>query len=137
MPSMIGVTVVCTICIIPGLAATATTSAGLPSATTGHPDVEDIIARPWCYYCERDFDDQQVLIQHQKAKHFKCDHCNRRLNTAGGLQVHLQRLHKATLTHIDNAMESRQDVEPEAFGMMGGLLVPLGRNQLRMVSYHR
>ncbi|KAM0706682.1 hypothetical protein Q7P35_006011 [Cladosporium inversicolor] len=85
----------------------------------GQPDVEDIIARPWCYYCERDFDDQKVLIQHQKAKHFKCDHCNRRLNTAGGLQVHLQQVHKATLTHIDNAMESRQNVEPEVFGMMG------------------
>ncbi len=50
----------------------------------GHPDVEEILSRPWCYYCERDFDDQKVLINHQKAKHFKCDRCGRRLNTAGG-----------------------------------------------------
>jgi len=48
------------------------------------PTVEDILSRPFCYYCERDFDDLKILIQHQKAKHFKCSKCNRRLNTAGG-----------------------------------------------------
>lgn len=42
------------------------------------------MARPWCYYCERDFDDLKILTLHQKAKHFKCDKCGRRLNTAGG-----------------------------------------------------
>lgn len=83
------------------------------------PDVEEIIARPWCYYCERDFDDDRVLTQHQKAKHFKCDHCNRRLNTAGGLAVHLQQVHKATLTVVENAIEGRQNVDPEIFGMCG------------------
>lgn len=82
-------------------------------------DVEELIARPWCYYCERDFDDQKVLISHQKAKHFKCDNCNRRLNTAGGLSVHLQQVHKETLEAVDNAIEGRQGVEPEVFGMMG------------------
>jgi hypothetical protein len=49
-----------------------------------YPNVEEVLARPWCYYCERDFDDLKILISHQKAKHFKCDKCNRRLNTAGG-----------------------------------------------------
>lgn len=48
------------------------------------PDLEEILQRPWCYYCERDFDDLKILINHQKAKHFKCDRCGRRLNTAGG-----------------------------------------------------
>ena len=49
-----------------------------------HPDIEEILGRPWCYYCERDFDDLKILINHQKAKHYKCDRCGRRLNTAGG-----------------------------------------------------
>ena len=49
-----------------------------------HPGVEETLARPWCYYCERDFDDLKILINHQKAKHYKCDRCGRRLNTAGG-----------------------------------------------------
>lgn len=35
-----------------------------------------------------------VLMQHQKAKHFKCHMCPRRLNTAGGLAVHIQQVHK-------------------------------------------
>lgn len=84
-----------------------------------HVDVEDVIERPWCYYCERDFDDGKVLLSHQKAKHFKCDKCNRRLNTAGGLSVHMQQVHKETLTCVENAIEGRQGVEPEVFGMMG------------------
>ena len=46
--------------------------------------MEEILSRPWCYYCERDFDDLKILINHQKAKHFKCERCGRRLNTAGG-----------------------------------------------------
>lgn len=49
-----------------------------------NPEIEDLLARPWCYYCERDFDDLKILIHHQKAKHFKCERCARRLNTAGG-----------------------------------------------------
>jgi hypothetical protein len=69
----------------------------------GHPDVEELLSRPWCYYCtfktammlsvdprsneklgEREFEDLKLLISHQKAKHFKCDRCGKRLNTAGG-----------------------------------------------------
>lgn len=49
------------------------------------PSLEELLARPWCYYCERDFDDLKILLSHQKAKHFKCERCGRRLNTAGGL----------------------------------------------------
>jgi hypothetical protein len=48
------------------------------------PSLEELLDRPWCYYCERDFDDLKILISHQKAKHFKCEKCGRRLNTAGG-----------------------------------------------------
>lgn len=82
-------------------------------------NLDEILERPWCYYCERDFDDVKVLLSHQKAKHFKCDNCSRRLNTAGGLSVHLQQVHKETLTKVDNAIEGREGVEPEIFGMMG------------------
>lgn len=103
----------------------------------GHPDVEEILARPWCYYCERDFDDLKILISHQKAKHFKCERCGRRLNTAGGkspvsssfikarliptlgLSVHLSQVHKETLTSVDNALPNRAGLDIEIFGMEG------------------
>lgn len=83
------------------------------------PSVEEALEKPWCYYCERDFNDQRVLIDHQKAKHFSCRNCPRKLNTPGGLSVHMQQVHKETLTYIDNAIEGREGVEPEIFGMMG------------------
>lgn len=101
-----------------------------------HPrvDVEELCERPWCYYCERDFDDQKVLLNHQKAKHFKCDKCNRRLNTAGGLSVHLQQVHKETLTHVENAIDGREGVEPEVFGMMGIPEELLAAHRTRIVN---
>ncbi|KAL4780892.1 hypothetical protein BJX76DRAFT_31959 [Aspergillus varians] len=83
------------------------------------PTLEEVIARPWCYYCERDFDDLKILISHQKAKHFKCERCGRRLNTAGGLSVHMSQVHKEQLTAVDNALSNRSSLDVEIFGMEG------------------
>lgn len=85
----------------------------------GHPDVEEILARPWCYYCERDFEDLKLLISHQKAKHFKCERCGKRLNTAGGLSVHMNQVHKESLSSVENALPNRQGLDVEIFGMEG------------------
>lgn len=38
--------------------------------------------KPFCYYCDRIFDDEAMLVQHQRAKHFKCPECPKKLNTA-------------------------------------------------------
>lgn len=81
------------------------------------------------------------MISHQKAKHFKCDRCGRRLNTAGGrstlvpssvlvcsvadygrtlgLSVHMNQVHKETLSHVENALPNRQALDVEIFGMEG------------------
>ncbi|PFH62171.1 hypothetical protein XA68_14840 [Ophiocordyceps unilateralis] len=85
----------------------------------GHPDIEDVLSRPWCYYCERDFEDLKLLISHQKAKHFKCDRCGRRLNTAGGLSVHMNQVHKEQLHQVENSLPNRQGLDVEIFGMEG------------------
>ncbi|RAL60415.1 hypothetical protein DID88_000190 [Monilinia fructigena] len=85
----------------------------------GHPDIEELLARPWCYYCERDFDDLKILISHQKAKHFKCERCGRRLNTAGGLSVHMNQVHKETLASVDNSLPTDRVSRSEIFGMEG------------------
>jgi hypothetical protein len=80
-------------------------------------------------------------MQHQKAKHFKCNMCPRRLNTAGGLAVHIQQVHKLepeksvnlfpfttpvlilpifrSLPRIENALPGRDGYEVEIFGMVG------------------
>ncbi|PLN84449.1 hypothetical protein BDW42DRAFT_162547 [Aspergillus taichungensis] len=83
------------------------------------PSLEELLARPWCYYCERDFDDLKILISHQKAKHFKCERCGRRLNTAGGLSVHMSQVHKEQLSTVDNALPNRSSLDVEIFGMEG------------------
>ncbi|EPS92830.1 hypothetical protein FOMPIDRAFT_59943, partial [Fomitopsis schrenkii] len=62
------------------------------------------------------------LMQHQKAKHFKCNMCPRRLNTAGSLAVHIQQVYKLEpdqLPRIDNALPGRDGYEVEIFGMEG------------------
>ncbi|EEP76963.1 hypothetical protein UREG_01812 [Uncinocarpus reesii 1704] len=104
----------------------------------GHPDLEEVLSRPWCYYCERDFDDLKILISHQKAKHFKCDRCGRRLNTAGGLSVHMSQVHKEQLSAVDNALPNRSSLDIEIFGMEG---VPedvlQAHNQRVITQYHQ
>ncbi|KAF4694465.1 hypothetical protein FOZ60_008043 [Perkinsus olseni] len=62
-----------------------------------HSEGGSKIFRPFCYYCERDFDDEKVLIQHQKIKHFKCSTCQRKLDTASGLVAHMLQVHRETL----------------------------------------
>ncbi|KAK5885108.1 hypothetical protein CesoFtcFv8_018854 [Champsocephalus esox] len=50
--------------------------------------------KPWCWYCNRDVDDEKILIQHQKAKHFKCHICHKKRYTGPGLAIHcMQRCH--------------------------------------------
>ncbi|KAH9303206.1 hypothetical protein KI387_014789, partial [Taxus chinensis] len=61
----------------------------------------------WCYYCEREFDDESVLVQHQKARHFKCHACYKKLSTASGMAIHVLQLHKETVTKVPNAKPER------------------------------
>ncbi len=61
----------------------------------------------WCYYCDREFADIKTLIQHQKAKHFKCHVCSKKLSTAGGLSIHVVQVHKENITAVPNAMKDR------------------------------
>lgn len=99
-----------------------------------HPDIEEVLSRPWCYYCERDFEDLKLLISHQKAKHFKCDRCGRRLNTAGGLSVHMNQVHKETLNQVENALPNRQGLEVEIFGIEGIPQETLEQHRNRIVQ---
>eukprot|EP00252_Welwitschia_mirabilis_P008122 TRINITY_DN19835_c1_g1_i1.p1 TRINITY_DN19835_c1_g1~~TRINITY_DN19835_c1_g1_i1.p1 ORF type:complete len:396 (-),score=80.85 TRINITY_DN19835_c1_g1_i1:299-1486(-) len=73
----------------------------------------------WCYYCEREFDDEKVLVQHQKAKHFKCHYCHKKLSTAGGMAIHVLQVHKETVTKVPNAKPDRESTEIEIYGMEG------------------
>uniref|UniRef100_A0A914YXU8 C2H2-type domain-containing protein n=1 Tax=Panagrolaimus superbus TaxID=310955 RepID=A0A914YXU8_9BILA len=76
-------------------------------------------AKPWCWYCNREFEDEKILIQHQKAKHFKCPTCNKKLFTGPGLVIHCMQVHKETIDKIPAAIPGRDSTDVEVYGMEG------------------
>ncbi|KAJ2714615.1 hypothetical protein H4S00_005096 [Coemansia sp. D1744] len=85
----------------------------------GRKRSKKIDLKPWCWYCEREFEDEKVLIQHQKARHFKCHLCSKRLNTANGMVIHVAQVHKETVRVVPNAMRGRETTEVDIFGSLG------------------
>jgi len=75
--------------------------------------------KPFCWYCERTFDDEKILIQHQRAKHFRCPHCQKKLTTANGMAVHVSQVHKETIERVPNAKEGKDSFNFEIVGMSG------------------
>uniref|UniRef100_A0A7N0UGZ3 BED-type domain-containing protein n=1 Tax=Kalanchoe fedtschenkoi TaxID=63787 RepID=A0A7N0UGZ3_KALFE len=73
----------------------------------------------WCYYCDREFDDEKILVQHQKAKHFKCHVCHKKLSTASGMAIHVLQVHKETVSTVPNAKPGRESTEIDIYGMQG------------------
>jgi len=76
-------------------------------------------SKPWCWYCNREFDDEKILIQHQKAKHFKCHICHKKLYTGPGLSIHCMQVHKETIDKVPNSQPNRGNIEIEIYGMEG------------------
>ncbi|CAH2048414.1 unnamed protein product, partial [Iphiclides podalirius] len=76
-------------------------------------------SKPWCWYCNREFDDEKILIQHQKAKHFKCHICHKKLYTGPGLSIHCMQVHKEAIDKVPNSLPNRSNIEIEIYGMEG------------------
>nr|POE62967.1 oxysterol-binding protein-like protein obpalpha [Quercus suber] len=88
------------------------------------PDLQEALDKRWCYYCERIFQDDKVLCDHQRYKHFRCDwdqqySCGKKFTTAGGLSVHMTQVHKTKLEKIQNTIDGRENPAVEIFGMLG------------------
>lgn len=74
-------------------------------------------------YCNREFEDEKILIQHQKAKHFKCHICHKKLYTGPGLSIHCMQVHKEAIDKVPNSLPNRSNIEIEIYGMEGMYLV--------------
>nr|BAN64566.1 zinc finger protein 207 [Babesia bovis] len=85
----------------------------------GRKSTKRLQLKPFCYFCNREFDEEKVLIMHQKAKHFKCGECNRKLETANGLAVHMQQVHKLIQRKVPCALEGRDNINSVVQGMQG------------------
>lgn len=70
-------------------------------------------------YCNREFEDEKILIQHQKAKHFKCHICHKKLYTGPGLSIHCMQVHKETIDKVPNSLPNRSNIDIEIYGMEG------------------
>ncbi|KAL5253198.1 hypothetical protein ACHWQZ_G013097 [Mnemiopsis leidyi] len=75
--------------------------------------------KPWCWYCNREFEDEKILVQHQKARHFKCHVCHKKLYTAPGLVIHCMQVHKETVNSVPNSLSHRNNCEIEIYGTEG------------------
>mmetsp|Transcript_46998 Transcript_46998/g.109555 ORF Transcript_46998/g.109555 Transcript_46998/m.109555 type:complete len:266 (-) Transcript_46998:27-824(-) len=81
-------------------------------------------SRPVCFYCDRGFDDEAVLIQHQRAKHFRCIECDDgavrgKCETVQGLIIHTLKVHGKSLAKVPNAKYGRDSPELNVYGMDG------------------
>ena len=92
---------------------------GTPLKQPKHKKV--LFIRPFCYYCNRDFPSEKVLISHQKAVHFRCNHqrCRKFFNEAAALQEHTEKVHRRSITKINRALTSRSDPNVSISGMAG------------------
>ena len=54
----------------------------------------------WPFLFSSEFDDEKILIVHQKAKHFKCHICHKRLYTGPGLAIHCMQVHKDKMDKV-------------------------------------
>ncbi|CAG9314195.1 unnamed protein product [Blepharisma stoltei] len=75
--------------------------------------------KPFCYYCDREFDDEFVLHQHQKARHFSCHTCHKKFSTAASMATHVLQVHKEQVLKVPNAKTGRDAIELDIFGMEG------------------
>lgn len=64
-----------------------------------------------CWYCKRQFDDEHTMVTHMRAKHFKCQACKKKLNSAAGLKIHLFSVHKLTIQLVPNALPGRDAID--------------------------
>ena len=60
---------------------------------------------------------EKILLQHQKAKHFKCHVCHKKLYTGPGLQIHCMQVHKENIEKVPNSIKGRDNITLEICGM--------------------
>ncbi|KAI8105099.1 hypothetical protein M9435_000270 [Picochlorum sp. BPE23] len=77
------------------------------------------VVKPWCFYCDREFNQEADLFTHQKSKHFKCPNCTKRLGSPRALSIHCLQVHKTGIQEIPEAKEGRKDPKWEIVGSVG------------------
>jgi hypothetical protein len=90
-----------------------------------------VALKPFCYYCDKEFNNEIILHQHQKARHFNCRQCRKRFSTAPALDTHMLQVHKEKLSRVPNAKSTRDGFDISIYGMDG---VPIGLVNLKLAE---
>ena len=75
--------------------------------------------KPFCYYCDKEFENANILLQHQKNKHFACRNCSRKFSTAASMCTHVLQVHKIVMEKVLNAKAGRDQLDINVYGMEG------------------
>lgn len=75
--------------------------------------------KPFCYYCDREFDTVKTLITHQRTKHFNCAECGLKFDTVTGLRVHMLNAYKKTMKEVPGSIPGRENPDIVVHGMEG------------------
>ena len=75
--------------------------------------------KPFCYYCDKEFTTEAILHKHQRTRHFACNACRKKFNTAKSLANHLMQRHRITLTKVENAKKGRESLAVQIYIMDG------------------
>mmetsp|Transcript_11194 Transcript_11194/g.11260 ORF Transcript_11194/g.11260 Transcript_11194/m.11260 type:complete len:192 (-) Transcript_11194:27-602(-) len=77
------------------------------------------VLKPFCYYCDKEFENANILLQHQKNRHFACKSCSRKFSTAASMSTHMSQVHNIAVTKVPNAKAGRDQVDKNVYGMEG------------------
>lgn len=77
--------------------------------------------KPFCYYCDKEYNTEAILYQHQKAKHFACliSKCSKRCSTGPSLYDHVKKMHNLEIKQVNNAINGRNSIDISIYGMDG------------------
>eukprot|EP00929_Paragymnodinium_shiwhaense_P005234 TRINITY_DN106919_c0_g1_i1.p1 TRINITY_DN106919_c0_g1~~TRINITY_DN106919_c0_g1_i1.p1 ORF type:complete len:260 (+),score=65.12 TRINITY_DN106919_c0_g1_i1:97-876(+) len=78
----------------------------------------------WCWYCNYEAKNEEALIRHQQARHYRCQFCEHKSSgghclSLPGLVVHARRVHGQEVKKVPNAIEGRDSLSVELYGMHG------------------
>eukprot|EP00929_Paragymnodinium_shiwhaense_P046027 TRINITY_DN23462_c0_g1_i1.p1 TRINITY_DN23462_c0_g1~~TRINITY_DN23462_c0_g1_i1.p1 ORF type:complete len:314 (+),score=49.34 TRINITY_DN23462_c0_g1_i1:154-1095(+) len=90
-----------------------------PDGASGRTAQESLELKPFCYYCDKEFDTVKTLVQHQRTKHFNCSECGLKFDTITGLRVHMLNAYKRTMKEVPNSIPSRENPDIVVHGMEG------------------
>ena len=85
----------------------------------GKKKKEVIVLKPFCYYCDKEFESDTILMRHQKNRHFACKECRKKFSTIQSLTTHSMQRHKFAVTKVYNAKKGRDSCAIQIYGMEG------------------